>query len=153
MKTALRYLAAFLVAALLASLLGSFFSSQFVLNELQSVGVDISLSTRLSMTLSDLAILQTLGIAFGAALLVAFLVAAACVKFIGGNRLFWYTFAGACAVVTLLLLMSWQLQLMPIAGARSNLGILFQAIAGGTGGWLFARLTRQISPQGITHDA
>lgn len=144
MKTALLYLAALLAATLFASLLGSIFSSQFVLLELQTIGVDISMQTRLSMTVSDLAILQTLGPAFGAALLVAFLVAGACVKFIGGNRSFWHVFGGACAVTTLLLIMSWQLQLMPIAGARSNLGILFQAIAGASGGWLFARLTRHL---------
>ncbi|RBP49673.1 hypothetical protein [Arenicella xantha] len=147
MKTALNYLAALVAATVLTSLLGSFFSSQFVLHELQAIGADISLKTRLSMTIADLAILQTLVLAFGAALLIAFVAAAACAKFIGGNRLFWYVFAGSSAVITLLIVMSWQLQLMPIAGARSNLGIAFQALAGGLGGYLFAQLTRPTRPE------
>jgi hypothetical protein len=49
--------------------------------------------------------------------------------------------AGACALVSTLLLMSWFLQLMPIAGARTTLGLAFQGLAGACGGYVFARVS------------
>lgn len=142
-KTILKTAAAFIAAVVLSSVLASIFSTQFVIAGLQSVGADVSLATRLSMTIKDFGILQTLGLAFAASLLVAFIVAGLIIRFIGGNRTFWYAFAGFSAITCLLILISWQLQLMPIAGARSNFGLLFQALAGGSGGWLFSKLTRR----------
>lgn len=136
----LHFTAAWLVAVLGASVLSSVFSSHFVLAELRAIDIPISLVTQLKMTFTDLAILQTLGIALGVAFLIAFLIAALCHRYLGGAAQLWFMAAGASAVVTLLLLMSWQLQLMPIAGARSNLGLLMQGFAGLIGGWLFWRV-------------
>ena len=147
MRIFIKYTAAFIAAVVLTALLSSIFSTQFVVAGLQSIGTDIAFATRLSMTIRDLAILQTLGIAAAACLLIGFLVAGLCHRFIGLSRTFWYSLAGATSLVTLLLLMSLQMQLMPIAGARTTFGLLTQAIAGGCGGWLFARLTR---PSGKT---
>jgi hypothetical protein len=95
------------------------------------------------MTVKDLAIFQILGIATTACLLPGFLLAGLCHRFIGGNRKLWFVIAGASALITLLLVMSALMQLMPIAGARSNFGLFTQALAGASGGWLFARLTEK----------
>ena len=148
MKSALRCTAAFIAAVVFASILASIFSTQFVIAGLHSIGADVSLNTRLTMTAKDFGILQTLGLAIFGACLVAFTVAGIVIKTVGGNRIFWYVFAGLSSVTCLLLVMSWHLQLMPIAGARSNLGLAFQALAGGCGGWLFSKLTRR-SPNSI----
>lgn len=136
----LHYTAAWMAAVLGSSILSSVFSSHFVLSELRSIDIPISLSTQLKMTITDLAILQTLGIAIGVAFLVAFLIAGLGHRYAGGNERLWFMAAGASAVIALLLLMSWQLQLMPIAGARSNLGLIMQGVAGLIGGWLFWHL-------------
>ncbi|GHA04307.1 hypothetical protein GCM10008090_12050 [Arenicella chitinivorans] len=140
MRRFFHYTAAWLVAVLGGSVTSSVFSSHFVLSELRAIDIPISFATQLKMTIDDFAILQTLGMAIGAAFLIAFIIAAVCHRFIGGAERLWFMVAGMSAVITLLLLMSWQLQLMPIAGARSNLGLLMQGVAGLVGGWLFWRL-------------
>jgi len=140
MKLALKYTAAYTAAVLFASILASIFSTQFVIAELHSIGVEVPFNTRLAMTAKDFGVLQTLGLAIAGAFLVAFTVAQIVVKKTRTNSLFWYVLAGFSAVPCLLLIISWHLQLMPIAGARSHVGLAFQALAGGCGGWLFTKL-------------
>lgn len=142
MQALLKLTAAFFAAVLTTSILASVFSSQFVIAALQEVNAVIPLSTRLSMTLQDLAIIQTLGLVTTACFLVGFIVAALCIKCIGGSRVAWFTLAGASALTCTLLLMSWQLQLTPIAGARTFPGLAFQTLAGALGGFVFAKLSR-----------
>lgn len=141
MSTLIRYAVAFIVAVLCTSLLSSIFSSQSVIASLQHVGADVPFGTRLSMTLGDFKVLETLAAATAACFFVGFWVAAACNKFISDNRPAWFTLAGACGLICTLLLMSWFLQLMPIAGARSTLGLASQGLAGACGGYLFSKLT------------
>jgi len=142
MKIALKYAVAFTAAVLFSSVLGSIFSTQFVIASLQSIGAEVTLGTRLTLTIKDLGILQTLSLAISASFFIAFLIAGALNRLVGGNRTFWFIFAGLSSITCLLLMMGWHLQLMPIAGARSNLGLAFQALAGGFGGWLFSKLTK-----------
>ncbi len=142
MQTILRYIAAFIAAVVSTSIFASIFSTQFVVAGLQDVGAIVPLTTRLSMTIRDLAIIETLGLVTAACFMIGFLVAGVCIKVAGGSRLMWYVAAGGCALTCTLLLMEWQLQLTPIAGARTSLGFAFQGLAGGLGGAIFARLTR-----------
>jgi len=144
LKRAFRYTAAFVAAVLASSLLSSVFSTQFVIAGLESINVEIPLGTRVTMTLEDLAIVKALSAVIAASFLVGFLVAAACNRWAGGNRTAWYGFAGASALVTTLVLMSWQMQLVPIAGARTIFGLITQSLAGATGGVLFSRLTKNL---------
>lgn len=141
MLTFLKYAAAFVVAVFSTSVLASVFSSQSVIASLQAINVEVPLTSRLSMTLVDLKILQTLALVSAACLLVGFVVAALCNKYISSNRTAWYVLAGTCALITTLLLMSYFLQLAPIAGARTIVGLAFQGLAGAVGGYLFAKLT------------
>lgn len=137
MRTFLAYLAAVLLTAVLASV----FSTQMVIAGLSDLNVEIDLATRLGMTLTDLAILKFLLMIIGACFLIGFLIAAFARSKLNGSRKLWFMAAGALAFLSALLLMSYSLQLMPIAGARSSFGLFLQAASGAVGGYLFAKLS------------
>ena len=138
---AVRYTIAFLVAVVAAIALASIISTQFVIAGLQGIGVEIPFGTRVSMTVTDLALLRIYVIMGGTAMLVAFLVAGACARWLPGSRQVWFTVAGFAALTCVLLLVESLLGAMLIAGARSLPGLLPQGVAGAFGGWTFARLT------------
>ena len=138
---AVRYTIAFLVSVVAATALASIISTQFVIAGLQGIGVEIPFGTRVSMTVTDLALLRIYLIMGGTAMLVTFFVAGACAKWLPGSRQVWFTVAGFAALTCVLLLVESMLGAMLIAGARSLLGLLLQGIAGAFGGWTFARLT------------
>ncbi len=148
MKKFAKYTAVFAIAVLATSILGSIFSTQFVFAGLQVLGVDIPMADRLSMTMADFGILPLMGILFAICLLVGFLIAGLCAAKIGGSRRAWFVAAGASAVVCELLIMSAQMDLMILAGARTTMGLMAQGLAGGTGGWVFAILTTKPSAVG-----
>lgn len=141
MNKLLRTTAAFAVAVVLTATIASICSTQFVVAELQELGVIIPIDVRVSMTISDLSILQTLALVVVACFLIGFLLAGFAHRSLGGNRQLWYLVAGGCALISALLLISAVLQLMPIAGARTTLGLFTQFLAGAAGGLVFAKLT------------
>ena len=142
MKKFLEKLGAFVAAVLATGVLASIFSTQFVIAALAEVGIEIPFGTRLNMTVTDLPVIQLFGILAIIAFLVAFLVAALCTRFLPGSRQFWFTFGGAVSIVAGLVLLQNLAGNMPMGGARSTLGLLFQGLAGAAGGWLFQRLTQ-----------
>ena len=131
-----------LLAAIIAALAASVFSSQFVIAGLQDIGVSIPLMTRMQMTAGDLAILETLLLVFTICFIVAFSLATLVLRLLGGGRTLWYSLAGGLGVVVTLLILQSALELTPIAGARSSLGLIMQGLAGVLGGYTFARLTQ-----------
>lgn len=141
-KRFLYYAAMFAGAVVVAGVLASVFSTQFVIAGLQSIDVEIPLTTRLSMTLDDFGILGTMIPAVAACLLPAFLIAGLLWPRVPGGRTLWYVLAGGAALVAELLIMQATFDLMPIAGARSTFGLLMQGVAGASGGWAFARGTQ-----------
>ncbi|MEM7360197.1 MAG: hypothetical protein AAF431_13935 [Pseudomonadota bacterium] len=142
MQKLVKIVGAFIAAVVTASILASIFSTQFVIAALQNIGVAIPLGTRLSMTVDDLNILQTLLAVVGACFLVGFIIAGLAQRKLGGNRKIWYLVAGGSALLATLILMNTILQLMPIAGARTIAGLLMQGVAGAVGGWVFAWLSK-----------
>lgn len=142
MKTVIRLFIALIGAVIATSLLASMSSSQFVVAGLQEVGTVIPIRDRLSMTLSDFAILKALCPIVAVCFLLGFIVAGLANRYIGGNRTTWYIAAGFCAFIATLLILSAVFQLAPVAGARSNLGMFFMGLAGAVGGWAFANLSR-----------
>jgi hypothetical protein len=142
MKDKFRLISAFLFCVILTTVIGSMFSTQFVVSGLRDLGIEIPLLMRVSMTIGDLAIIRTLGLVVMACFLLGFIGAKIAHHFISGSRLSWYTVAGALSIVTGLLLMGQVFQLMPIAGARTTFGMFTQGLAGGIGGFIFARLTK-----------
>ncbi len=149
--TILRTFFAWLAAVIATSVLASILSTQFVLAGLQGLGVEISLAQRFSMTLADFGILPLMGMAVAACFMVGFSVATLAARFVGGDRTLWLVAAGAAALVAELLIMRATLGLMPVSGARTTAGLLAQGVAGGVGGWLFARLTSRRNPAAVAH--
>jgi hypothetical protein len=137
----LRLIAAFLLAVVAAALLASIFSTQFVIAGLQGVGVVIPADVRLNMTLGDFNILRSLLPVIAVCFAVGFSIAALCSRKIGGSRLAWFMIAGGSALVCTLLLISFAMDLMPVAGARTNFGLFTQFIAGAWGGFVFSKLS------------
>ena len=139
--SAVRNAFGFVVAVIAATVLASIISTQFVVAGLQEIGVEVPFGTRVSMTVTDLALLRIYLIMGGTAMLVAFLVAGACAKWLPGSRQVWFSVAGFAALTCVLMLVESLLGAMLIAGARTVPGLLLQGVAGAFSGWVFARLT------------
>ncbi|MBX2849474.1 MAG: hypothetical protein KTR16_14225 [Acidiferrobacterales bacterium] len=135
-----KYTAAWLIAAMVASISVSLTSTQQVLGELQAVGASVAWSDRASMSFEDLAILQTLLPVMLVCFLVGFIVASLCHRYLQGSRTLWFMIAGASSIVCTILLMQSIMNLMPIAGARTLLGLALIAVSGALGGYVFSRL-------------
>ncbi len=147
--TFLKTAGAWLSAALLSAVTTSFVSTHQVLNALGDVGASIELGQRLSMMASDLGILQALFPVVAASFLVGFCIAELCTRFIFNKRQFWFILAGASSIVCTLLLMSYLMNLMPVAGARSLTGQIAIGVCGALGGLLFFRLTNRTASSPI----
>lgn len=141
----MRLFLSFAAAVLSAALVASIFSSQLVVAGLQDVGADINMSARIRMTLDDLAIIKAFAALMSLCFLIGFLLARFLRGKLGGSRTLWLACAGAASWLSTLLIMSYVLQLMPVAGARSVTGLLLQALAGGIGGAVFARLSTKLA--------
>jgi hypothetical protein len=140
-KFYLRLCRHFLMATIFAFVLASLFHSQFVMSELTSVGVTISVVDRLSMSLDDLIGLYPIyGVVIGLSFLVAFCISALLIKRFQLPSKAVYFAGGGCGVATALFAMHPILDITVIAGARSTLGFICQSLAGAMGGWLFSLL-------------
>ncbi len=135
----------FILSALIATLVASLFSTQFVIAALESSGAHVGWGARLNMTLYDLGHLGLLyGIFIFIGLAIAFLVAALIHRFVKTKRPLIYVLAGmTCFVVMLYLMQAVFFGVPIIAGARTTMGLVFQALAGGLAGYVYARLTTQ----------
>jgi len=147
-QTALKTIVAYVVAVIVTAILSSAFHTQMVLGEYIALGHDIPLNIRLETTVHDI---LNMGLRIGAmslltiiavGFLIAFIVAALIIKFLLPRwRTFGFTLAGATAMFTMLFLMAMQFDgITPIAGARGDLGLALQAVAGGFGGYVFGLL-------------
>lgn len=137
------YIIAWFLAGLLAIFIGVVSQTQFVLGRMADLGVDISLTERLSMTLYDLRYLgQFYGLFLFIALAIAFLAAGLVYYFTKFGRPIIYTIAGGVGVFVLLFAMKARFfNIHLIAGARDFPGITFQVIAGLLAGLVFAKLS------------
>jgi len=133
----------FLLSVVIASVLASIFSTQFVLSDLAKAGAPVGLSDRMSMTVYDALNLPKLyGIFIFITLLIAFPAAGLVFNKMKIKRTFIYIVAGCVGFLVMLILMKGAFFGVDlIAGARSITGKLFQALAGGVAGYVFARLT------------
>ncbi len=142
LKVVLAYSSAVVGAFLLASIL----ATQFILGNVQELGMDVTAAVRLQATLHDIAGLAT---SYLPLLAVAFLIA---LPVTGGLRkvfpsrpLLLYALAGAVAVITLHLTMKAALGLSGIAATRTTLGLLSQGLAGALGGYLYWTCIRKFA--------
>jgi hypothetical protein len=142
LKSIIVRLGAFLLAVAAATVIGCISATQFVIAALSDIGISIPLSDRLSTTAHDVfGMGQLLYLVYGVALLVGFIVASLCKRWLPGSRQTWFTIGGAVATVTVLLIMDTIMGGMPVAGARGVSGLLGQAFAGAVAGYVYVRLT------------
>ena len=135
-----RWIVALLVAALSTYVIGVIANSQFVMN---AHGVPISLAERVNMTAFDVSNMWLYFVVILIALLLGFLIAMALKRLLPGLSRYAFPIAGALAIGATLGLMYLQFQTVPISGARSGLGFASQVLAGGIGGWVFARIIQR----------
>lgn len=145
MKTFLKFLLGWVLGLISTTALGVLFQTQNVIARLKSLGADINLSDRLSMSVYDLIHLGSLYIAFVAiGTLVAYLAGLLVYHLAGFGRPIVFAVAGAVAMLVMLFLMKEAFfGVHLIAGARDALGIGLQMLAGAIGGLLFERVTRK----------
>ena len=140
----LRRIVALVAAIVATAVLGSLASTHFVLFGLTDLGVHIGFTDRLYAYGHDVAGMAPLFsglVAVG--FLIAFPVAALVVRFLPKLRTLGYAAAGAAAILAILLGMETTLATMPIAGARTTLGLVAQGVAGAIGGLVFAQISAE----------
>lgn len=136
-RKTLGWIAALLIAGLGAYVVGVIANAQFVIG---AHGVPVSFGDRLNMTAFDVSNMWLYYAIIVIALLIGFGIAAVVKRFLPGLAGAAYPVAGAAALGMVLGLMYINFQTIPISGARGTFGFLSQVIAGGVGGWIFARL-------------
>ena len=121
---------------LLAYTAGSVLGTQWVLSNVASMGLDVTLAMRLSSSLSDLSgLLGTLLPLMAIALLPGWLI----LDWIGRRPTktvapAWYVLTGVAGIAILHPALNWVFGVDVFAPARTMLGLLGQAVAGGLGG-------------------
>jgi len=142
-----RVLPIFLVSWLLTFTLASLFHSQYVVNQLVNVGIVVSSSDRINLTLDDwLGLLPTYGAIIAIALAIAFLVTAKLTKKVKQYSMVLFVAAGITAFAVVLVAIESIMNIHIIAGAR-GWGFYLQLLAGAFGGLLFALLTKALAPK------
>lgn len=138
----IRIFLAFITAVVTTHVLTSVIGTQFVLADIQSYGIAVSLSDRVVATWHDVyGLVPTLPILITAAFLVAFVVAALGNRFLGGDRRFWYLVAGLTSLPAAMLLIKSTMGITPFAAAGTASGMLLISVCGMVGGFLFSGLT------------
>lgn len=132
-----------LLASAITMLIASIFSTQKVIGGLGDVGGQVQFGDRISMTIYDAVHFGSLYWGFiTIAFLIAFIAAWALHKGVKFGRPIIFAVAGAVAMLVMLLAMEQVFFGVPIvAGARDVIGLLLQMLAGGIGGFIFAKLS------------
>ena len=142
-----RLLPIFLVSWLFTFTLASLFHSQYVVNQLVDVGVVVSLSNRINLTLDDwLGLLPTYGAIIAIALAIAFFAVVLLIKKYEKYSMVLFVASGITAFAVVLVAIESIMNIHIIAGAR-GWGFYLQLLAGALGGLLFALLTKALAPK------
>jgi hypothetical protein len=141
-----KVLLAYAGAVVGAFVLGSILATQFILGNVQAMGMNVTSGVRLEATVHDIfglaaSYLPLMAIAF----LIALPIANGLRKLLPAQPLLLYVLAGAVAVVTLHLTMKAALGLTGIAATRTTAGLLSQGLAGALGGYLYYKI-RHLAP-------
>jgi hypothetical protein len=145
LKTVLFFISAVIDAALLTSIV----STQLVLADIKSFGLEVSIGDRLEATTHDLiGLMLPLLILIGLSFLVSFVIARYAVRIIGGNRTLWYMAAGFTSVPAAILIIKFIMGGTLLAAARTSLGMFLVACCCMAGGWIFAFLSSRFGDAG-----
>ena len=141
----MRIVLAFLVAVVGCYFVATTSASSHVLSQLGDMGVELSATQQLAHISHDW--LGFTGIflpVIVVGLLIGFVVAYLLLKVDSLSELTTvaYVAAGAMALLAIHILLNLVFDMHPIAASRTSLGLLLQAVAGGVGGWLFAKISQ-----------
>ena len=133
---------AFFIAVLVSYALAAVAASQSALARLPEMGVPVTFAKRIAVTAHDLAGMASSFLPLIAvSLLIAFPVAGLLGRYVRASRAALYMLAGGVGLVCLHLGLQLAFGIVPVAAARTVLGLLVQGICGAVGGYVFARLT------------
>lgn len=135
-------LAIYLSAVVVTYLLASVTATQSVISSLAKMGIGVSFSDRLAMTLQDISGMTGMFlpmVAFG--LLIAFMATALICRYLDQWRIPLYVIAGATALICIHLALNLAFGITPIAIARTIPGLLVQGLAGAVGGLVYVYLS------------
>ena len=140
----IKVLTAFIPATVVAFILASILSTQMILANVQAMGLDVSMSVRLSTTFQDLlgmasSYLVLITVAFVLALPVAGWLA----RRAPDRSALLFALAGFVAIAVLHLALQAALNIHPVPVTRTIPGFLGQCLAGAVGGWCFYRLRQR----------
>ena len=137
----IRKTTAFLSAVIVTYVLAAIASTQSVLDSLREIGIPVSRTERLEAIAHDLVGMATTFLPLIAlALLIAFLLTGAILRWLPKWRTALYIISGAAAIVGLHLILRATFDITPVAAARTGMGLAIQALAGAVGGYAFIRL-------------
>lgn len=140
MKKFLTIFLSWLISVAVCFVLASVAHSQFVLAGLVGIGIEISVTDRVAMTLADMrGLMIGYGSVLGITLALGFGLVAAWSKWLMPLPGFCYPLAGLIAIATALTAMQPLLEVTLIAGARGASGFIAQCLAGLVAGWVFRR--------------
>jgi hypothetical protein len=138
----LRNIGAWLLAVLVTYATAALAATQSVIARLADMGVAVSLADRLRTTGQDLVGMAPMfAPMIAVAFLVAFPIAALVLRWRPHWRWFGYPLAGGVALLVLHLALEAALNIVPVAVARTVLGLAVQVVCGALGGWVFLRLS------------
>jgi len=138
-KSILAFIAAVAVAYLLISIMGT----QFVLADVETYGLVVSLTDRLAATLHDIyGLVPVLLILVSTTFFIAFIIASICKQFIGGQRRYWFLVAGFVSLPVTMKLVKLAMGVTPFAMAGTAFGLLLIALSGLAGSWVYVRLSQ-----------
>lgn len=141
-----RWIVALLLAALGTYVVAVIANAQFVMN---AHDVPISFGDRLNMTAFDVSNMWLYLIIILIAFVFGFLIATLLKRILPSLSGVAFPIAGAAAIAATLGAMYLQFQTVPVSGARSALGFLSQVVAGGIGGWIFAKFVGRPNAAGV----
>ncbi|MBI1239773.1 MAG: hypothetical protein GC199_10590 [Alphaproteobacteria bacterium] len=137
-------IAAFIIAVIVAGVAGTVASSVSVLAQLDAMGAPVPTGQAIQMVLGDIVGMAPLYLPIIAGgFLIAFLAGALLDWLVPGFRVLVFSVAGGVAVLVAITTMIFVFDgIIPIAGARSDVGFLAQGFAGLLGGCAFGLLRR-----------
>lgn len=139
---------AFVIALLVGALLGSLVQTQFNLQELEALGVEIGIGTRLETSMQDLVnFAPVYVILFGVGFLFSQVAASVVARVVGRSSRLWLCPLAAAAGLWVTLRVVDTLAPMPtlIAATRGTGGVIAMLATAAVAGWLFAVLVSRRS--------
>jgi hypothetical protein len=145
-----RVLFAYLAAVTVTYVTAAAAHTQSVMSHLEDMDVPFTFADRVAATLHDIGGMATSFLPMVAVgLAIALPLAAAIMRVLPGWRQVGYALAGGAAMLTIHLALSLALDITPVAGARTTVGLTIQALCGALGGGVF-RVTLPHRPRQAT---